>query len=42
MSVDSNNFMEVLSLAKGTTKVPVFLKTQLIIYPDSELDKEVL
>ena len=40
MYLDSN--VEVLSWAKGTTKVPVFPNTQVIIYPDSELDKEVL
>ena len=42
MNVNSNWKVEGLSQAKCMTKLPVFENTELVIYPATALDKEVL
>ena len=42
MNVNSNQEVEGLSRAKCITKLPVFENTELVIYPATALDKEVL
>ena len=42
MNVNSNRKLEGLSKAKCMTKLPVFENTELVIYPATVLDKEVL
>ena len=42
MNVKSNQEVEGLSRAKCITKLPVFENTELVIYPATALDKEVI
>ena len=42
MKVNSNWKVEGLSQAKCMTKLPVFENTELVIYPATALDKEVI
>ena len=42
MKVNSTQVVEGMSRAKCMTKLPVFQNTELVIYPATALDKEVI